>query len=80
MEAWAQRQLAGWGRYPVETCRLFRPEKRSALREIAAAQPSQIARGLGRSYGDAALNRDAGVVSHLRLNRFLGFDESLSGD
>ncbi len=68
--------LAGWGRFPVEPCHLFRPER---LRELAAiltsgAQGNFISRGLGRSYGDAALNRDGGVISHLRLNRFLAFD------
>jgi FAD/FMN-containing dehydrogenase len=29
---------------------------------------------LGRSYGDAPLNKRGGVVSHTRLNRFLAFD------
>jgi FAD/FMN-containing dehydrogenase len=68
--------LSGWGRYPVETCRVFRPEKRSAIAEILSdgSSVSYIARGLGRSYGDAALNRDGGVVSMVRLNRFLSFD------
>ena len=33
-----------------------------------------ISRGLGRSYGDAALNRDNAVVLHERLDRFLAFD------
>src|SRR5262249_21269080 len=37
-------------------------------------QASYIARGLGRSYGDSALNENAGVVVQTRLNRFLAFD------
>jgi FAD/FMN-containing dehydrogenase len=70
--------ISGWGRYPVESCRVFRPEKRS---EVAAAlqageQTSYIARGLGRSYGDAALNQNAGVIWQVRLNRFLAFDSA----
>jgi decaprenylphospho-beta-D-ribofuranose 2-oxidase len=74
--AFVTESLSGWGRYPVESCRLFRPEKRS---EVAAAlasglQSSYISRGLGRSYGDAALNEGAGVIWHTRLNRFLSFD------
>ena len=76
MESFATGKLAGWGRFPVETCRLFRPEKRAGVAAVLASggQPHYVSRGLGRSYGDAALNRDAGVISHLRLNRFLAFD------
>ena len=68
--------LSGWGRYPVETCRLFRPEKKSGVARIlqSDAEPSYIARGLGRSYGDAALNGEGGVISFERLDRFLAFD------
>lgn len=68
--------LAGWGRFPVEPCHLFRPERRRELAALltSGAERSFISRGLGRSYGDAALNRDHGVISHLRLNRFLAFD------
>ena len=71
-----ERPLSGWGRYPVETCRLFRPEKRSGIARIfqSGGEPSYIARGLGRSYGDAALNGAGGVVSLTRINRFLSFD------
>jgi FAD/FMN-containing dehydrogenase len=72
----AVRALSGWGRFPVETCRLFRPEKRASLAEILSSgqETSYIARGLGRSYGDAALNRDAGVIGMERLNRLIAFD------
>ncbi len=76
MEPSAVRALSGWGRFPVETCRVFRPEKRAGLAAILASggEPSYIARGLGRSYGDAALNRDGGVISFERLNRLIAFD------
>jgi FAD/FMN-containing dehydrogenase len=71
-------RLAGWGRHPVQDCRVYRPEKVSELREILDAQPQGgvVSRGLGRAYGDAALNEGGAVASHLRLNRILGFDEA----
>lgn len=70
------RRLAGWGRYPVEECCVYRPEQRHELAAVLAdgAHPTYIARGAGRSYGDAALNGGGAVVSHLRLNRLLAFD------
>jgi FAD/FMN-containing dehydrogenase len=69
-------ELSGWGRFPVEQCHLFRPEKRAELAALLASgqESSYTSHGLGRSYGDAALNRDGGVISHVRLNRLLGFD------
>jgi FAD/FMN-containing dehydrogenase len=73
---YATQSLSGWGRYPVESCHLFRPEKRSEVAATLASglQPSYIPRGLGRSYGDAALNENAGVIWPILLNRLLSFD------
>ncbi len=81
MQRFVKERLGGWGRFPVEPCHVYRPEKRAELPEILGSgqQPSYISRGLGRSYGDPAINKDAGVISHLALNRFLAFDES-TGD
>ena len=43
---------------------------------VATGEDGVIARGLGRSYGDAALPVEGGVaVLTERLNRFLSFDE-----
>jgi FAD/FMN-containing dehydrogenase len=68
--------LGGWGRYPVEMCQVFRPERRAGVAETLAAKaaPTFVARGLGRSYGDAALNADGGVIVHDRIDRVLDFD------
>ena len=76
MHAHRTQTLSGWGRHPVESCHLLRPDRRSALTELLAesGQRTLISRGFGRSYGDASLNRDGGVVSHLKLNRLLEFD------
>ncbi len=78
--SFATESLCGWGRYPVETCHVFRPEKRHEVADTLASglESSYIPRGLGRSYGDAALNENAGVIWPIRLNRFLSF-ESASG-
>ena len=40
----------------------------------SGSQPSLISYGMGRSYGDAPLNAQGGVICHSRLNRFLAFD------
>jgi decaprenylphospho-beta-D-ribofuranose 2-oxidase len=70
-------RLSGWGRHPVRECRVYRPEKVAELGEVMASPPEGgiVSRGLGRAYGDAALNEGGAVVSHLRLNRILSFDE-----
>jgi len=55
---------------------VFRPERRAGVADTlgAKAAPTFVARGLGRSYGDAALNADGGVIVHDRLDRALDFD------
>lgn len=63
--------LSGWGRYPVLSCELERPERYADLCSDAG---SVIARGQGRSYGDAALNENGRVVLTERVNRLLEFD------
>jgi FAD/FMN-containing dehydrogenase len=65
------KEIAGWGRYPVQRCELVRPERHADLLSDA---PSLLARGQGRSYGDAALNEGRRVVLTERVNRFLAFD------
>jgi FAD/FMN-containing dehydrogenase len=62
--------VSGWGRHPVIPGHLVRPERYGDLDALSGA----LARGLGRSYGDAALRRDGTLCSMLRLNRMLSFD------
>jgi len=75
----ADNPLTSWGRYPVATCRVVRAHKRrdvaAAVRdERGAAGGTLISRGMGRSYGDAALNDGGAVLLHTRLNRLIAFD------
>ncbi len=71
-----QQRLSGWGKFPVEACAVYRPTAFEDLAEIVARapEPSLVARGLGRSYGDAALNRGSGVVLSEGLGRGLSLD------
>jgi len=69
-----QRQLSGWGGYPVAEAELHRPERLSALRSLVLGSNRLIARGLGRSYGDAAVVCRGATVLTERLDRFLEFD------
>ena len=66
-------RLSGWGRYPVAECRVTRPRETAEAAALAAEAPSLIARGLGRSYGDASLN-PALTVETGAMDRLLGFD------
>ena len=72
----AVQLLRGWGNYPPEPCRVSRPETLAIQQAVLAGDSSRdyIPRGLGRAYGDSALNHDGGVVVQTRLNRFLDFD------
>ena len=67
-----KKNLSGWGNYPVAESYVVRPERN---RQITLDESPIIARGLGRSYGDAALNSGQTVMLMERLNRFLSFDE-----
>jgi FAD/FMN-containing dehydrogenase len=70
-------QLSGWGNVIRHVSPVYRPEKLSAVREVVTgngALSSLITRGLGRSYGDAAINQSGAVLLDTRLNRFTSFD------
>lgn len=75
MPVYKHETLAGWGNTPAITCRTFRPEKIRGLHDIVERYPERmIARGLGRSYGDAAL-QPHGTIRCERLDHFLSFDQ-----
>jgi len=78
MPRFVRENLAGWGNVPIEPCDVSRPMSLRELRQAvtSGAPPSLISRGLGRSYGDAALNAHAGVILHDQLDRMMRFDEA----
>jgi decaprenylphospho-beta-D-ribofuranose 2-oxidase len=69
-----RQALSGWGRYPVVETDAYRPERAGHLGELVRGGGPILGRGLGRSYGDAALNGAGSTVLFERLNRFLSFD------
>jgi decaprenylphospho-beta-D-ribofuranose 2-oxidase len=73
---WKEMTLAGWGRNAWARVRAARPERRrEAVAALAAADARGIlARGAGRSYGDAALNDGGRLILTGRLDRILAFD------
>lgn len=66
-------RLSGWGRSPNALCHLMRPGTVAETVDEGTRASSLIARGNGRSYGDASLN-PAATLSTLRLDRLLAFD------
>ena len=66
-------KLSGWGRYPVLDCRLERLRERDSLPDLLDRTDTLIARGNGRSYGDAALNPNL-TLSMLAMDRMQAFD------
>jgi decaprenylphospho-beta-D-ribofuranose 2-oxidase len=65
--------LSGWGRFPRVDCnQLPMRNARDGVAEVGA-RSSLIARGNGRSYGDAALNSSA-VLDTRPSDRILAFD------
>lgn len=68
-------RLSGWGRYPVLEARVHRPRSIEAIQGLVASEPSLIARGNGRAYGDSAINSGA-TVEMRHLNKMIAFDQT----
>lgn len=65
-------KLSGWGRYPVADCRVETLRRTQDLGRLFNNSESLIARGNGRSYGDAAINPDLtlSMLAHDRMHAF----------
>jgi FAD/FMN-containing dehydrogenase len=67
-------KLSGWGRFPAVSCTLARPGTQGELQALVArAGVPAIARGMGRSYGDSALNPSL-TIDMTAFCRMLAFD------
>jgi FAD/FMN-containing dehydrogenase len=68
-----KKKICGWGHYPQTESYLLRPE---CPQDLILSESPLIARGLGRSYGDASLNTERNVLLTERMNCLLAFDET----
>jgi FAD/FMN-containing dehydrogenase len=69
-----KEKLAGWGNYPVIESFTLSPRNEEDVRNDINIGPL-VPRGLGRSYGDQAVNDGRYVAICTKLNHFLNFDE-----
>jgi decaprenylphospho-beta-D-ribofuranose 2-oxidase len=68
--------LTGWGRIAPSTATWAEPPTAQAAAELlgGSGKGAMIARGLGRSYNNAAQSAGGTVISTARLNRIINFD------
>lgn len=74
MLAEKKENLAGWGNYPVSECRVVTPRNENESLDLLDAS-SVVARGLGRSYGDQAINKTHHIALCTQLHHLLSWDE-----
>ena len=68
-----KQTLGGWGNYPQVTTDVIVARNLLELKESLKVSPVTC-RGLGRSYGDQAINQDHTTVLLTKLNHFINFD------
>ena len=68
-------KLSGWGRFPSVDCTVRVARSEEDVRAAVEAS-ALIARGNGRAYGDAALNRDL-TLDMTGMDRMLSFDKGV---
>lgn len=67
------KEIGGWGNYPIVESQVVEPRNNHDLKE--SLRTPLIARGLGRSYGDQAVNERKRVAICTHFNHFLSFEE-----
>lgn len=70
-----EKQISGWGNFPRVKSKVFKPRSIEEVRQILRFKHN-IARGLGRSYGDQSINESGYTTDLSALNHFLSFDKS----
>src|SRR6266849_6378110 len=65
-------EISGWGRYPRANALTITPDNPD---QVVRSAESLIARGQGRSYGDAAMLSEGLVMLTERLSRHWSFDK-----
>ena len=73
---WVEQDLSGWGRFPCVRSRIANPVNLESTSKAWSEGDTVISRGLGRSYGDAAIPSTAQghVLYNLGRARILAFD------
>ena len=68
------RMLSGWGRTASSSCRVIQPREAADVLDALGSSDGWgvIARGSGRSYGDAAQNGGGTVLDMTALDQVLG--------
>lgn len=66
------QSVAGWANYPRIKATVFEPEDRVGVQSFVMEHERFIARGNGKSYGDASLAPT--IISTLSLKKILAFD------
>ncbi len=67
--------VAGWGNYPMVESIVLHPENEKDTKK-AIQTACIIPRGLGRSYGDQAINSKGYTAVCTRMNHMIAFDEA----
>lgn len=76
MNRWARKTYSGWGRISHARSLVARPEIQDDIPVVLDDLEGDtiVARGCGRSYGDAALNDRGRIALTSRLNHFVSLD------